>query len=367
MKKIGKRFLALLLTALLILGCSGCYDEDLTWAAEYNGERLPIGAYLYFLSEAYNTVARDLTTDEKVLSGTMEGEAAPDWIREQAKTAVSRYFFVESELERLGAPANETDESSASAVTDSYWAMLETSLTGYGISRDSFHKAYALYNTLYLRLFQTLYGTGGEKEVPESDLVDYFRDNFLAYEYFSDTTYSYGTDGTYIDMTDEELEEIRGKFEDLAEEVRGGKPLETVASDYATTKATTSNYISGAETEDGLTQLSMPTDLVTALKEMEEDEVRVVELASSILLVRKRPLAQAQEETMADEEKRLEILNGVAGEDFSDYVLAGANALTGVTMNDRAMARCDLDRFAKNNPNGYASAPSDETSEEAQG
>ena len=326
MRKIAKSLLALLLAAAMVFSLSGCYNENLTWAAEYDGERLPVGAYLYFLSDAYSEMAQDLSTEEKVLSAEKDGQKAEDWIRAQAEMDMRRYFFVKSELARLGAPANEADEASASSMSGTYWSLLETTLTNYGISKDSFQTAFAMYQQLRLRLFQTL----------------------------------------YVERPEEEITALKENFEQFAEEIRAGAEMASVSAEYAEENGKDDTYTTGSGTEEDLTSAYLPEDLVSAIREMEEGEVRVVELSSNFVVVRKIPNALTVEQSLENESTRLGLLLEIAEDDFDAYLDENAANLSGITLNDAAIKSCDLNRFAKTSPNGTKADPTEEPETEGE-
>ena len=85
MKKVVKSGIALLLAVLLTLSASGCVSQNNSWSAKYDGETLPIGVYIYYLSSAIRD-AQELVEDSEtsVLKQQVEGKDAETWIREKA-------------------------------------------------------------------------------------------------------------------------------------------------------------------------------------------------------------------------------------------------------------------------------------------
>ncbi len=73
MKKFAKRAAAFLLAAVLSLSLAGCYNENLTWSARKGDTELPIGAYIYYLSVAYNEAAAQIDTETKTAGGRSRG------------------------------------------------------------------------------------------------------------------------------------------------------------------------------------------------------------------------------------------------------------------------------------------------------
>ena len=66
MKRIAKITVALLLAVAMCFSLAGCYDEDLNWSAKYDDTELPAGAYIYYLSIAYNEAASKVSTEDEV-------------------------------------------------------------------------------------------------------------------------------------------------------------------------------------------------------------------------------------------------------------------------------------------------------------
>lgn len=72
---------------------------------------------------------------------------------------------MQDEMERLGLTMTDDDYTQAQQTTDSYWSLFGTSLEEFGIAKTSFDIAYSQYNTMYLKVFEALYGEGGEREI----------------------------------------------------------------------------------------------------------------------------------------------------------------------------------------------------------
>ena len=97
MKKWGKKGLAALLSAMLLLGvCTGCYSESKTWSAKRGDDTLATGVYIYELFAAFNE-AENSRTDKTVplMDTEFDGMRASDWILEEAKSLTRRLFYVE--------------------------------------------------------------------------------------------------------------------------------------------------------------------------------------------------------------------------------------------------------------------------------
>ena len=161
MKRFAKGAVALLLAIALCFSLAGCYDENLTWAAKKGDTELPVGAYIYYLSVAYNEAAAQIGTDTEVLKGEVEGQPADEWIRERAKAYVTQYFWMNDEMARLGLEMTDADYAQALQNTTSYWTYFGSVFEDYGVAQNSFDIAYSQYNVMYLKVFEALYSEGG--------------------------------------------------------------------------------------------------------------------------------------------------------------------------------------------------------------
>ena len=90
---------------------AGCYDEDLNWSAKYDDTELPAGAYIYYLSIAYNEAASKVSTEDEVLKSEIDGTPAETWIKNRADEYVNQYFYIQNEMKRLGLEMTDEDYS----------------------------------------------------------------------------------------------------------------------------------------------------------------------------------------------------------------------------------------------------------------
>ena len=76
MKKMMKKLVAgVSACVLLVSTLSGCYSEDKAWAARRGDDTAPIGAYIYYLSNAYQEALTLVEDDTKsVFDQEIEGK-----------------------------------------------------------------------------------------------------------------------------------------------------------------------------------------------------------------------------------------------------------------------------------------------------
>ena len=222
MKRIAKITVALLLAVAMCFSLAGCYDEDLNWSAKYDDTELPAGAYIYYLSIAYNEAASKVSTEGEVLKSEIDGTPAETWIKNRADEYVNQYFYIQNEMKRLGLEMTDEDYSTCLQTTESYWNYFGTSFEKFGIAKTSFDIAYSQYNRMYLKVFNALYGEGGENEVPESELRQHIEDDYYDYEYFSAPLTKTDDDNKSVDLTDEEKADLKETLEKYKTKIESG-------------------------------------------------------------------------------------------------------------------------------------------------
>ncbi len=176
------RAAALLLAAVIFcVGLAGC-GGDHTWAFESGGVRLPTGLYILYEIAALDTAGNQyvesrLAADpafvtpmpSELLKEQLDGVPIPDFIAGEALQKAREYYAAKSQFEQRGLTFTETDLSITESATSSEYAANEAFYVANGISESSVLEFY-MDSTRRNRLFNEVYGLGGEREVPEEDL-----------------------------------------------------------------------------------------------------------------------------------------------------------------------------------------------------
>lgn len=359
MKKFAKRAAALLLALILTFSFTGCYSEGKTWAAKMGDITLPTGGYIYFLSAAYEDAAALVDSDTKVLKAEIDGQSAKDWILDRTMYYVNRFFWVESEMQRLGLTLTEKDLEETDMLTTTYWTTYGGSevYKEYGISRESFDLVYSQYNVKYLRIFETLYGEGGELEVPIADMEDHYNSTYYNYEYFTVPMALPDEEGNPVEMTEEEVADLAEDLEEIRTEIEKGKTtVEKAAEKYAEMyNQEKSSYVSEINNAYGMTMTYTPAEFSTKLSEMVTDDVTVFEADQYMVVLKKLQIEGTAEEKLADTDERVALLIELKSGEFAEHAEEKAAAMTGIEMNEKAIKAYKPKMFAEASPYGYIS------------
>lgn len=173
----SKRLLALVLAMLLCLSAVGCQsDADISWVAKDGDESVPTGVYMLYLLNAYTLAAsklEDQTAD--VLKTEIEGVQGDQWIQDTAKKEISRYFTTAKKFDEMNLTISEQENTDIETYATQMHTQSGDFLTANGISLESV-KFYYINNFKQNTIFMTLYGEGGEKEIPAAEVEAKFRE-----------------------------------------------------------------------------------------------------------------------------------------------------------------------------------------------
>ena len=271
MKRIAKITVALLLAVAMCFSLAGCYDEDLNWSAKYDDTELPAGAYIYYLSIAYNEAASKVSTEDEVLKSEIDGTPAETWIKNRADEYVNQYFYIQNEMKRLG-----------------------------------------------------------------------------------------------LEMTDEEKADLKETLEKYKTKIESGAmTVNDAATDYALKVQQDSTYQTGIKDESGMQSSYMPDAFISAIKEMNEGDVEVVESTKYMIVLHRLPIKDDEDTLLESSDNRSQLLLELKNTEYADAVSAAAQSFEGVEWNQKVLNRYKPSMFADTKKNGTSSVASESSDESA--
>ena len=345
--KIGSLLLAVVmaLSAVLATGCSMGKE----WSYKTSDKELAIGVYIYCLDLAYQqaqTKAKELDdydgTNDKWLDLEITDDdgntaVARQWIKDDAQKKCLNFLAVEKGMKDEGASVDEATQQAADEQAKTYWNVgqyanygyimpMSKELEPYGISYDSFRYCTSQYSVNYSALFAKLYGEGGSQEVSDSELEDYFIENYVDYSYIPVQLYETSTDeageSKSVALSDEKIADYTAELEGYVKDINDGKSYDDVVSAY-----TEKHELSQSPAVDNTEQLesvSAGDQIKDALKDLGNNKavtVKVGEGDSGMLyLVYKRNSADSAKDYLESETNRAGVLNTMKKDDFEDYL-----------------------------------------------
>lgn len=330
-----RKLAALFLAGILALGLSSCDSTDKTWAMKRGDTTIPIGCYIYnFYVTTLNAPYQEgVDSSKSMLEQEIEGKPAETWIRENAVRSTKLMLAVDDMMNELGLSLSEEDQKQIETNTNSGWTQLSSALEKY-VAKSSYQQAYTELNYKYTMVFKALYGEGGEKEVPEGELLQYVKEHYTDYSYIMAPLY----DSSYQALEDEKKTAVRDLLEDCVKKINDGSmTVEEAAEAYEKEMETSDSLTSGVtdlEAQGGNDKL------VDALKKIDAGKAYFVDLSeesSCYFLVYKRDINKTAGEYLDNEDNRLSVLSELKGDEFADMMEEKVDTMTGVEINDAAL------------------------------
>ena len=174
-----KKMAAALLAAALSFSLASC-GGDTSWTHRSGETTVTSGMYVGLsidaLSAAASTEGYDST--KSPFDQDIEGADNVEWLQATASRFAREYLAIENEFAGRGLTLSEEDQANIDQQVDFYWNSfgMGSVYEEEGCSENSFSKLIAKSFKRSL-LFVDIYGEGGEKEVPESELTAAFQED----------------------------------------------------------------------------------------------------------------------------------------------------------------------------------------------
>ena len=360
MKRILKRAAAAVLALAMCAGLAGCYSEDKAWSAKLGDDTMPIGGYIYYLTSAYSEAAEKISSENSVLGSSIDGQGAEEWLRNRAVDYLYSYYFVEQKFNELGLSFDEEEQEAVQTSVNTMWSYSKAAFEGLGIAESSFEKAYGLYNQRLSLLLPAMYGKGGELEIPQADVKDYYVNGYTYYQYFSVPLTKTGEEGSSVELTEDEKATEKQMLEDWVELFNKGRlTYDEMMSNYSSShdgqEPTAGEPVAVAN--DSLSDL-----FTNALTPLENGQAAVIDASSRYYVVVKLDIEEDYAALAADEERTANLLRAMRGEEFLEYTMEQGRNL-GVELNQKAIAAVRLSALAEAmGEKGVSSASLEESS-----
>jgi len=281
--KLLKKLTALTLCLLLFLSAAGC-GGDATWVYKTGDQELSAGFYIttminnYFLAEGklLEQGATDYTAKD-VLAAEIDGVTADAWIVEKTKTEAQQSFVVAIKAAELGVGFTEDERTNIKNYTAQVWSgQMRDTLVQYAMytgitpeqylllmTRESFEKngvsqssleQYFISRSISRKLFEHLYGTGGEFAVPEAEIAGEFQSKYVkaAYMVVSKEQLN-GSEEDPVQAAldaDTRNQELKALAESYLERLKAGEAIEELDYEYRQSKAEEGTEVTMRKKED---------------------------------------------------------------------------------------------------------------------
>ncbi len=345
--KLGSLVLALMMAFTAV--ASGC-SLNKEWSYKTTEKELPIGVYIYCLSNAYSTAkgyaekldkydgAKDSWLDMEITDDDGNKAVARQWIKDKAQEDCLTFLVVEEQMKKENATYDEATLQGARDQAKQYWEVgiqqqyqqtpaLSTIYSKYGISEESFIYVQADANLFQNDLFYAVYGKGGSKEVKDDDLKKFFTDEYVSYSYYSTPLYSSTTDeagqSKNVAMSDDEVKKTKKQFDGYVNDVnKDGKSLDDVTKAYR--KANNDDKLEPTANVEKLEDVSMGDEFKEALKKLDSKKATTITVGEKenamLYFIYKDDIKDKATTYLKDGEQKKQVLAKMKSDDFKKYL-----------------------------------------------
>ena len=185
--KLVKKATALLAVCAIAIGMTACgTSSGSEIVAENENTKITMGAYAYCMYSAYYQASYYVPDSTKsILSQEINGQPAEDWMRDRALENMKSMFVVDAKAKELGVSLTDQERKTIDTNMDQAWNSSKEQLSKYGITKEGAQQFFYDFNAKFAKIFQTLYGEGGEKAIPAEDKKNYFIENYTDFAYFT--------------------------------------------------------------------------------------------------------------------------------------------------------------------------------------
>lgn len=334
--KMHKRMLALGLAACLILASlSGCSKEDTSWIAQSGEETVPVGVYMVEMMMGYNDASTQISGSKDILKESIGDTPAVQYISDYAKAECAKLLTVRKEFADRGLSLSAEEWDQSISYTDYLYSMGESFYTANGVAKESVQ--YINDTTMMsLAIFNSIYGEGGEKEVPRADLEKEFKNTYTRSQYAYIPKLDLFTGEA---LSDEDLAAAKEKAEDCLARAKAGEKLPDLYQEIMTELVPDSV---GEGMEDSEYDIYLENDAgyfpaayENAVASAADNEVKLAEDDYYYYIIQRLPLMDGKSDTV--EEHISGILQSMKYDEYMDTVTEWSQSLD-VRYNNAALA-----------------------------
>ena len=256
-------FISVLLVCALFLSSCSFTSPVLTVGSS---AELYSDVFAYFVYEA---MCEDPSLDE-------------DEILTLATTKCVEYVAVNSTFASLSLTLSGEEKAALALETNTLWRQWGEFYTDLGLTRQDFYKI--MTSSYYREALRDYYfGTGGEYEVSEDDILALFVSNYVGFQCFYNSLSTVSDDGEQTRMSDEEIDELYNYYLTAASEINnsGANITEAYASfasdeDFSSMSIETIVIDDSSSFPDGFFEAVLEADYDTAIVIISDDYIYLV-------------------------------------------------------------------------------------------
>lgn len=374
--KILKKAVAAALAVGMLATATGC--SDTSWSFKDDKTTLSIGTYIYYMAGAYSYASQsaqadvEVTTDaegateatEKVdvmtakIKDNDENEVTgKDYILNTAEQSCKTLIYTLEKFDELGLKLSDSEQTQIDTIAAQGWTYSGSAYESIGVSEASYKLAYAEFSTKYEAVFKALYGKGGEKEVTDDQLKEYYTSNYVDYSYIPINLYktaessdesSDSTSTTTEALSDDEIKKITDTMNGYKDQLnKGEKTFDEIDKAFMEYQSLTDSTATTAQ--EILDKSSAPADIIDKVKELDNkkaDVITVGEGNTAVMYLVYRGDINDKVSNLDDEDTSYTVLTNMKKDEYNDYMDEQANKLD-IQTNDAALNKYTPEELEK--------------------
>jgi hypothetical protein len=210
---------------------------------------MPAGLFLAYQISAVNDAQQALyeqnlaqegftvpATTEELLKLTVGEKPAKQWVQDRTLEHVKLYYYAQQRFAELGLEMTDDLQMIVDYTTETFWAQSGSLLDENGISQDSL-RLQSTGDVKLRRIFEALYGEGGEREVPLEELKQKFASDYASVDMIlapKPATIPEGSDKTTVE---DAVAEVRGMLEAYIPRIQAGEAFEDLSYEFDVAQA----------------------------------------------------------------------------------------------------------------------------------
>lgn len=287
--------------AASMFGCSASIGSGTQNALSADGYDVRSGVFIYYTQQAYDEAVSVLSeqnnnetpTLKDVKSSHIDELEASEWIQDKATENCRAFAATKKEFDNIGGELTKEEKDNAAEMAE-YYLAYDARNEKNGIGIESM-KEIAENTYKEQAIFKHYFGIDCPKGCSESELKDYFDDNFARVKYFQISL----TDSEGNEMNDDDKRKMRQKAEEYAKKINNKSDnlakmleLDKVSEEYDEYLAA---QTTAAEGED-----STPETTTTAVTTAAETDENGKEVTTTTNPYENERLMQKQTTTAAE-------------------------------------------------------------------
>lgn len=169
---------AAVIASAMLLSFAAC-SSDTGWIMRKGELEMPAGVYLNNLMQSYYEASMMVENpDKSVLKQQIEDKDASEWIKEEALKNTKQSMAICDLFNELKLSFTEEELMTCHTQAENYYEKAGKNLEENGISQNSVELLYQI-SYMKAKVFDALYGEGGEKEIDEAEVQKYYDDNYI--------------------------------------------------------------------------------------------------------------------------------------------------------------------------------------------